>query len=99
MEFCWHCSILRKLCISHIYIHIYIHNLTQVQNNSLERFEKEHIEILAGCLHKPIEDKDSKTWLNIYNKLKDYIFLAMCDKDLCQLASEILKKLFTFDLI
>ena len=62
----------------------------------MESFEKEHIDILRACLVKELEEKDKKRWLNIYDHLKEYIFLSLCDKVLCELASEILKKLFFF---
>jgi hypothetical protein len=65
----------------------------------LERFEREHIEILAACLYRPIEDQDANTWKEIYDNLKTYIFVALCDNYLCSLASMILRELFSFDKI
>lgn len=49
----------------------------------MESFEKEHIDILRACLVKELEEKDKKRWLNIYDHLKEYIFLSLCDKVLC----------------
>ena len=65
----------------------------------MESFDKEHIDILAACLVKDLEASDWEKWLEIYDNLKDYVFLALCDKKLCYLASEILKKLFFFESI
>lgn len=70
-----------------------------VKDNEMESFEKEHIDILRACLVKDLEEQDKTRWLEIYDHLKEYIFLSFCDKRLCQLASEILKKLFQFEAI
>ena len=70
-----------------------------VKDNEMESFEKEHIDILRACLVKELEEQDKDRWLEIYDHLKEYIFLSFCDKRLCQLASEILKKLFFFEAI
>lgn len=70
-----------------------------VKENKLENFEKEHLQILAGCFVNRLEEKDSEVWISIYENLKNHIFLALCDKDLCPLAASILKKIFTFEKI
>jgi len=70
-----------------------------VKEKKLENFEKEHLQILAGCFVNKLEEKDSEVWVNIYENLKNHIFLALCDKDLCILAAAILKKIFTFEKI
>ena len=48
-----------------------------VSENALENFEKEHLEIFVGTLVNPLEDKDAKTWLKIYENLKNHIFLSL----------------------
>ena len=70
-----------------------------VKEQNLQNFEKEHLQILAGCFVNKLEEKDRETWINIYENLKNHIFLALCDKELCKLAVEILKKIFTFEKI
>mmetsp|Transcript_18548 Transcript_18548/g.16140 ORF Transcript_18548/g.16140 Transcript_18548/m.16140 type:complete len:283 (+) Transcript_18548:1702-2550(+) len=70
-----------------------------VKKDKLDNFERVHIEILAGCLVQPLEEKDWEVWLRIYESLKRYIFAGLCERELCQLSSEVLKKLFTFDKI
>ena len=70
-----------------------------VKEKKLENFEKEHLQILAGCFVNKLEEKDSEVWVNIYENLKNHIFLALCDKELCLLAAAILKKIFTFEKI
>lgn len=65
-----------------------------VQENNLESLEKVHIEILQGCLVNPLLVEDSHKWLNIYESLKNHIFLSFCDNELCSYGSDILKKIF-----
>jgi len=65
----------------------------------MDSFEKEHIDILRACLVKELEEKDKDRWIKIYDHLKEYIFLSLCTYPLCELASEILKKLFYFEAI
>lgn len=63
----------------------------------LKNFEREHLEILQGCLHNPLQKSDAQTWIRIYEKLKNHVFFALCEKELCALASDILMKIFLFD--
>ena len=70
-----------------------------VQTKNLQNFEKEHIEILAGCLVQQLEPRDHDIWCRIYENLKSYIFIGLCDRELCQLCAEVLKKFFGFETI
>lgn len=70
-----------------------------VKEKKLEHFEKEHLQILSGCFVNTLLEKDSEIWINIYENLKNNIFLSLCDRDLCSLAAHILKKIFTFEKI
>ena len=70
-----------------------------VAQESLPNFEKQHLDILIGCLYNNLDERDSQTWVSIYENLKKHIFLALCENELCALASDILKKLFLFDAI
>ena len=70
-----------------------------VTENSIERFEKEHLQILSGCLVKPTSEEDSETWIAIYENLKRHIFLGFCDENLTELTSHILGKFFTFEIM
>jgi hypothetical protein len=68
-----------------------------VKKVDLQNFEREHLEILQGCLYNPLEVRDAETWVQIYESLKNHVFFALTEKYLCSLASEILKKIFLFD--
>ncbi|KAL4471200.1 hypothetical protein ABPG72_007567 [Tetrahymena utriculariae] len=70
-----------------------------VHQEKLKEFSQEHLEIIIGCLHNTLLDKDSETWISIFNKLKNYIFLALLEREMCSLASEIIKRIFLFQAI
>ena len=46
-----------------------------------------------------LQDIDADKWLKIYESLKNHIFLAFCDNELCFYGSDILKKVFSFEII
>lgn len=70
-----------------------------VHTENLTEFSKEHLEIIIGCLHNTLLDKDAETWIQIFNKLKKYIFLALLEREMCTHASEIIKRIFLFSAI
>jgi len=70
-----------------------------VQEKDLASFERVHSEIFERCLVQPLEAKDSSVWLRIYESLKWHVFVGLCDRDLCQLCGEIVKKFFTYEQI
>jgi hypothetical protein len=68
-----------------------------IKSVHLEAFEKEHLEIIQGCLFNSLKEQDSEIWIEIHENLKKFVFLALTVKELCPLASEILKKIFLFN--
>lgn len=62
----------------------------------LAEFSKEHLEIIIGCLHIDLKEEHTSTWIEIFNKLKKYVFLALLEREMCSLASSIIKRLFFF---
>jgi hypothetical protein len=70
-----------------------------VKTDNLDSFDRVHCEILAGCLVQNLEPSDGEIWLRIYENLKSYIFVGLCERDLCQLCSDVAKKFFTFNVV
>ena len=68
-----------------------------VKEENLENFSREHLEILQGCLYLTLKNTDAETWEKIYENLKNFIFLALTESELCSLASDILQKIFFFE--
>ena len=43
-----------------------------------------------------LADHQAAQWLAIYESIKEYLFLSLCESQLCTLGSQILKKFLTF---
>ena len=70
-----------------------------VQEKNLINLEREHVEIFAGCLVQTMYPEHKEIWLRIYENLKSYVFIGLCDRELCSLCGDILKKFITFEAI
>jgi hypothetical protein len=63
----------------------------QVQDDQLDNLDVAHIEVLTACLlNEPTE-----AWLGVYESLKDYLFVALCDVDICSMSAHILIRFMT----
>lgn len=65
-----------------------------VKSKKLDRFETQHIEILAGCLINELDPNEKEVWLQIYESLQKHIFVSLAAPELCHTASVIVKKFF-----
>ena len=64
---------------------------------NLERFEKTHLLILHSIIiHQDFNEEESKSWILLYNDLKKYLFVSLCEKQFSNIALEILNKIFSF---
>jgi len=67
---------------------------------NLERFENCHLLILHSIIiHQEFNENDSEQWINLYNDLKKYLFVALCEKNFSDIALSILNKIFSFNKI
>lgn len=64
-----------------------------IQSHNLETLEEAHTDILISTLHT--EPTDGPTWLAIFDVLKDYLYVGLCDPDICYSCVQILKSLLT----
>ena len=65
-----------------------------IKLHNLEALEWDHINIFEACLVKEFKEEEIDKWITIFQELKSYFFIAMCDSDLSLLSIEILKKFF-----
>lgn len=69
-----------------------------IKNNELENLDWAHIEIFEACLQQDFDEnaQDSyyEKWISIFNSLKSYFFISLCDPDFCRTSIEILKKIY-----
>ena len=64
---------------------------------NLERFESAHLLILHSIIiHQEFNESESENWINLYNDLKKYLFVALCEKRFSNTALDILNKIFSF---
>lgn len=57
----------------------------------LEHFEPEHLEVLSACLPDSDVDLDDE-WLDVFDKVKSYIFVALVDPVLHRGATDVVKR-------
>jgi len=61
------------------------------ENQQLPHFEPEHVEVLTACL--PDQDTDiNEQWLAVFEKVKNYIFVAVLDPALHQGATDVVRR-------
>lgn len=64
-----------------------------VKSNELPNLEESHIDILYACMQSSLENRSA--WIEVFEKLKDHLCVALCDTEVCTKAQWILKKFFT----
>ena len=64
---------------------------------NLERFESTHLLILHSIIiHQDFNEEKSNSWILLYNDLKKYLFVSLCEKQFSNIALSILNKIFSF---
>jgi hypothetical protein len=66
-----------------------------IVGNELDHLEKEHMTILILCSSAELSGLNYENWLKIFTKLKDYLFVGICDTELCESSLEVLIRFFT----
>eukprot|EP00826_Nyctotherus_ovalis_P022263 TRINITY_DN17318_c0_g2_i1.p1 TRINITY_DN17318_c0_g2~~TRINITY_DN17318_c0_g2_i1.p1 ORF type:complete len:821 (+),score=324.45 TRINITY_DN17318_c0_g2_i1:73-2535(+) len=65
-----------------------------IRENELKFLEHVHIQVFQACLVQDFSLDDVEEWLSIFQSLKRYFFIALCDRELCYASIQILKKFF-----
>lgn len=63
--------------------------------NELESLERIHVDLILFFIDQELDIKYHESWFRIFAKLKEYLFVAICDQDLYEEALSILFKFFT----
>merc|ERR1712216_886409 len=66
---------------------------TYITDNRLENLEREHMSVLLA-LAEGISEHPSKSWGAWFTQVKDYLYVALCDEELCGLAETSLKHIY-----
>jgi hypothetical protein len=64
----------------------------QLEASPLDHFELEHMEVLLASLPESFEEEEADEWLDIFEKVKQYIFVALVDPDLHLHSTQIIRK-------
>eukprot|EP00933_Yihiella_yeosuensis_P016990 TRINITY_DN14331_c0_g5_i1.p1 TRINITY_DN14331_c0_g5~~TRINITY_DN14331_c0_g5_i1.p1 ORF type:complete len:848 (+),score=176.39 TRINITY_DN14331_c0_g5_i1:57-2600(+) len=81
-------------CISSSWPHLDIAKtlVMQLEVSPLDHFELEHMEVLLASLPRTFEELEADEWLQIFEKVKQYIFVALVDPDLHLLSTQIIRR-------
>ena len=60
-----------------------------IRNAGLANLEVEHLSVLRACVASVagISDEDSERWVAVFDNLKDYLYVSLCDEELVGQAS------------
>eukprot|EP00930_Biecheleria_cincta_P084568 TRINITY_DN74016_c0_g1_i1.p1 TRINITY_DN74016_c0_g1~~TRINITY_DN74016_c0_g1_i1.p1 ORF type:complete len:863 (-),score=192.32 TRINITY_DN74016_c0_g1_i1:128-2683(-) len=64
----------------------------QLEASQPERLELGHIEVLLASLPESFEESEAEEWLQMFEKVKQYIFIALVDPELHLHSTQIIKK-------
>lgn len=67
--------------------------------NNYESLEKEHMQLITVCAgsQAQLDPNMTDAWIKVYQKLKDYLLVSICDQDLVVEALDVLNNFLTDD--
>eukprot|EP01029_Cantina_marsupialis_P029160 TRINITY_DN779889_c0_g1_i1.p1 TRINITY_DN779889_c0_g1~~TRINITY_DN779889_c0_g1_i1.p1 ORF type:complete len:780 (+),score=232.23 TRINITY_DN779889_c0_g1_i1:130-2469(+) len=65
---------------------------TFVQREELDHLDPEHVQILLACVMSPdcLTPADMPRWTVVFDSLKDYLYVSLCDGTVCDFSTQIL---------
>jgi len=81
-------------CISALWPHLDMAKtfVKQHETSPLDHWEVAHMEVFLACLPDAFDEIEADEWLALFEKIKQYIFVALVDPDLHLLSTLIIKK-------
>jgi len=81
-------------CISALWPHLDMAKTFVKQNETspLDHWEISHMEVFLATLPELFEEVEAEEWIALFEKTKQYIFVALVDPDLHLLSTQIIKK-------
>ena len=68
---------------------------SELRSRGLVNLSLQHMEILHACLKSGSMSADDKAaWSSVFAEVKDFLYVALCDVDVCAVAIEVLRTLF-----
>ena len=67
--------------------------------NEFDSLEKDHMQLITVCAGASAELNPlmAETWMKVFQKLKDYLLVSICDQELCEDALDVLNNFLTND--
>eukprot|EP00931_Biecheleriopsis_adriatica_P105310 TRINITY_DN79873_c0_g1_i1.p1 TRINITY_DN79873_c0_g1~~TRINITY_DN79873_c0_g1_i1.p1 ORF type:complete len:851 (+),score=210.45 TRINITY_DN79873_c0_g1_i1:87-2639(+) len=83
-----------ETCLPQIWPHLDVARTLamQLEASPLDHFEVEHMEVLLASLPEQFEVVEAEEWLHVFEKVKQYIFIALVDPQLHLYSTQIIKK-------
>lgn len=66
-----------------------------VLGRGMDSLEKAHMEVLHLCTNGPLGGMQAESWFKVFARLKEYLFVAICDPELYEDSLELLSRFFT----
>jgi len=81
-------------CVSALWPHLDMAKtfVKQHETSSLDHWEKAHMEVFLATVPDTFDEFESDEWLAIFEKIKQYIFVALVDPEHHLLSTKIIKK-------
>jgi len=83
-----------ETCISAAWPHLDVAKTLarQLETSPEPRFELEHAQVLLASLPQEFEERDAEEWLEVFEKVRQYVFAALVDPDLHRLGAQIIER-------
>jgi len=84
-------------CISQLWPHLDVAKVlvTKLEASPLEHFRLEHVEVLLASLPEAFDSIESEEWLDVFEKVKAHLLVALIDPELHLLAAQTIKRFWT----
>ena len=70
--------------------------MTDAKAAALEHLDREHVEVIQALTSGPLDPADTEAWGAWLMESKDYLYVSLCDEELCDLMASALQSLFAF---
>lgn len=68
---------------------------SELRSRGLVNLSVQHLEVLHACLRGGIGADDREAWTGVFGEIKDFLYVALCDVDVCGVCIEVLRALFS----
>jgi len=81
-------------CVSQLWPHLDVAKtfVMQLEASPLDHWELEHMEVFLASLPETFEEEEAEEWLDIFEKVKQYVFVALVDPDLHLHSTQTIKR-------